>query len=121
MATFEQTLINLQNAISRPDKLRYLFRELYKMSDITTRAINEIKVQYGDTVSVSDKGKTLRKFGRNTAVSTSTTTIMTLPGSELHETMITTNGVTSVVSSSASDAMDCGLGRIWKHKPIKRR
>lgn len=39
MATFLETLVNLQNTISRPDKLRYLFRELYNMSDITTRAI----------------------------------------------------------------------------------
>ena len=71
-----------------------------------SRAIAEIYATYGDRVSVDQKNKSLRKFGENDNVSTSGSVIMTLPSGINEETMITTNGIVSVVSSSASDTQD---------------
>lgn len=58
---------------------------------------------YGDTVSVEAKAKSLNKFGDNDSVGTSFETIMSLQGSEINETLVATNIIDSIVSSSASD------------------
>lgn len=66
-------------------------------------ALREIELQYGDRVSISGKGKTLIKYGRNDAVGTSETTVMTLPSGELHETYVTTNIIDKFSSSDDGD------------------
>lgn len=67
------------------------------------KAIRDIKVNYGHNVSVGEKGKDLFKFGRNHSVGTTRATVMTLPGSELSETYVASNLITTVSSSSGSD------------------
>ena len=73
-----------------------------------TQAIREIAATYGDSVSVADKAKSLLKFGRNTEVGTNTDgyTVMTLAGSERHETYVSTNAIDSISSASTSDTGD---------------
>lgn len=59
---------------------------------------------YGIGESVSVKPKQLKKFGRtNKTQSGASVSIMTLQGSEAHETILTINAVDYVVSSSTSD------------------
>jgi hypothetical protein len=67
------------------------------------QAIDVIYSTYGDTVSVSEKKKNLLKFGSRTTVGTGWETLMTTQGSETAETLLSTNGITTVVSSSGSD------------------
>lgn len=71
------------------------------------QALRQISDTYGDTALV--KPKPLRKFGRNEAVSTARTTIMTLPTGIAAETLPTTNAITTMVSSSASDTQNLTL------------
>lgn len=66
-------------------------------------AIEEVLRTDGVQVSVHDKAKAVRKFGENTAVGTSNTTLMTLHGSETEETYVSTNAIDSISSSDASD------------------
>ena len=66
-------------------------------------AIDTIASNYGDTVSVFQKNKDLLKFGRNKLVGTSRATVMTLPAGILNETYQTSNSITTISSSSASD------------------
>lgn len=66
-------------------------------------ACRVIKQQYGDIVVI--KHKDLLKFGRNKAVGTSSTTIMTLAGTEINETYISANLIDTLSSSSGSDTM----------------
>ena len=58
---------------------------------------------YGDVVSIHAKQKDLLKFGRNELVGTSPATVMALPAGILNETYVTTNIITSVVSTAAGD------------------
>lgn len=67
-------------------------------------ALYQIKGDYGHTAAI--KPKQLRKWGRNQAVGTSTTTIMTLAGTETAETLPTGNTITTMSSSSASDTQN---------------
>jgi len=69
------------------------------------QAINEVFSTYGDVVSVSNKKKSLLKFGTRTTVGTSWETLMTAQGSEIQETILSANGITTVVSS-ASDTQN---------------
>jgi len=69
-------------------------------------AINTIKADYGDTVSVEARNKDLLKFGRNPLIGTSRAVVMTLPAGILNETYPTTNSITTISSSSASDTND---------------
>lgn len=63
-------------------------------------AEKEILNTYDDVVSVRQKSKTLRKFGRNSDVDTGARhTIMQLQGSETEETYASTNSIDSIVSS----------------------
>ena len=66
-------------------------------------AIQQIEADYGDTVSVEAKDKSLLKFGRNTNVGTSAATLMDLDGTEVGETYVSTNAITHVISTSAAD------------------
>lgn len=70
---------------------------------IIQKAINVIHQNYGDTVSVSEKTKTLLKFGRNENVGTSPATIMALPSGISNETYVTGNTIDKVSSSNAGD------------------
>lgn len=64
------------------------------MTDWLRYAVDEVAANYGDIVSVVDKRKQLRKFGRTTNADNNTkTTVMTLPDSAVNETMLTTNGI----------------------------
>ena len=67
------------------------------------QAINEIYSTYGDTVSVENKKKSLLKFGARTTVGTTWETVMNAQGALTEEVLLSTNGITTVVSSSASD------------------
>lgn len=68
------------------------------------QAIRIIANDYGDTVSVVSKKKNLIKFGRNTNVQTTASTVMTLPGGIFNETYATDNLIDSLSSTSTSDA-----------------
>ena len=67
------------------------------------QALNEIYSGYGDTVSVENKKKSLLKFGSKTTVGTSWETMMTARGSEVQETLLSTNGITTIVSDNPVD------------------
>ncbi len=68
-------------------------------------AVNEVLSSFGDTVSVAGKAKSLRKFGERLTLGTSYETIAGLQGAA-DETYVSTNAITSIVSSSASDTTD---------------
>lgn len=62
-----------------------------------------IKSTYGDIASITEKDKDLLKFGRTKVSSSTPTTIMILPAGVTEETLLDTNGITTVSSSNASD------------------
>lgn len=64
------------------------------------QAIQEIYISYGDRVSVSGKGKSLLKFGRNPAIGTSYETIQAEGGDE---TYVTDNVIDKMSSSASGD------------------
>ena len=67
-------------------------------------ARNIIYQNYGDEVSIEEKGKDLIKYGRSEQVQTATsTTLMTLPTGTFNESYVSTNSITTISSSSASD------------------
>lgn len=66
----------------------------------TAQAIRDIKGTYGDTVSVTKKRKSLLKFGKNLAASTSSETVWIQGG---NETYISTNGIDTMSSSDNGD------------------
>ena len=70
-----------------------------------SQAIREVFNTYGVKVSVSQKKKSLNKFGRNQLTTNAVTgsTIMTLPAGQNHETYVSTNAIDTVSSSSTSD------------------
>jgi hypothetical protein len=64
--------------------------------------------KYGDRVKVGPTD--LLKFGRtNNADSAALTTVMTLPGAERHETLVSDNLITVVSSTSASDTQSLSI------------
>lgn len=72
------------------------------------KAIDDIKRNYGHTVSVAEKSKDLLKFGRSEQVQTGTyTTLMTMPSGTYNETYPAANAntINYIVSSSAADTM----------------
>lgn len=58
---------------------------------------------YGDVVSVAQKKKSLLKFGRTEEVGTVSRTVAQLGAGEVHETYLSTNGITHVSSSNDGD------------------
>jgi len=74
-----------------------------------THAIQIIKADYGDTVSLEAKNKDLLKFGRNQTVQTIATTLMTLPSGIYNETYVSTNIITTISSTSVSDTQTLTL------------
>jgi hypothetical protein len=56
----------------------------------------------GQNWSISDKDKTLLKFGRRAGVGATQVTVANLAGED-HENLLTTNGITSIISTSAAD------------------
>lgn len=67
------------------------------------QALTIINGTYGDIVSVEAKAKDLNKFGRRVTVGTGWETLMTAIGSETEETILSTNAITHVVSTSVND------------------
>jgi len=65
------------------------------------QALNEILSTYSATVSVDSKQKSLLKFGSRTTTGTGWETMMTLLGTETEETLLATNGITTIVSDAA--------------------
>jgi len=57
----------------------------------------------GVNVSIESKNKDLLKYGRHNDVQTAPTTLMTLPTGIYNETYVSTNIITSIVSTSGSD------------------
>ena len=72
-------------------------------------AEREIFKTYGDKVSVTEKDKSLFKFGRSDSASSTITTIMQLAGSEVHETYATGNSIDSVVCTDNSFTGDVSV------------
>jgi hypothetical protein len=66
-------------------------------------AIRVVEADDSVDVSIWEKAKGLRKFGRNSTVGTSFETVGELQGTESNETFVTTNLIDGVSSSSASD------------------
>ena len=58
---------------------------------------------YAVNVSLEAKNKDLLKFGRHEDVQTTSTTLMTLPTGIYNETYVSTNIITSIISTSAAD------------------
>ena len=71
---------------------------------LVEHAIQIIAADYGANVTLEAKNKDLIKFGRNQLVQTTKSTLMTLPSGQSNETYITTNGITTVSSTSTVDA-----------------
>lgn len=72
-------------------------------SDRILRAIREIKVQFGDDVSVISKGKSERKYGYNADVGTTIETVWQVGGDE---TFPAGNNIDIVTSTAAGDTQD---------------
>lgn len=69
------------------------------------QAINVVESTYGDVVSVTQKKKDLLKFGRSLNIDNGIEgTVMTLPGTQRHETYVSTNIIDAVSSDNAADA-----------------
>lgn len=66
-------------------------------------AISVIEGNYGDEVSIELKNKDLLKFGHNKLVGTSPATVAHQPAGILHETYVTSNLITSIISDNAAD------------------
>jgi hypothetical protein len=60
-------------------------------------AENEIFKSFGDTVSITDKGKSLNKFGTSDVVGTSFTTIAQFASGVINEISPTTNSIDTIV------------------------
>lgn len=82
--------------------------ETFETLDKWTRyAIDEIKATYGDDVSVSQKKKSLLKFGRTTNADADVkTTVALFQGTEVNETFATGNTIDYLVSDNAADTGD---------------
>jgi len=72
-------------------------------------AIQTIEATYGDEVSVRAKNQDLHKFGHRTDIGTSLATIQHLPTGILHETYLTTNDITTIVSVNDTDDQEVVL------------
>ncbi len=66
-------------------------------------AKQNIFADFGDNVSLVAKNKDLIKYGRNQDVETAIATLMTLPDTIDNETYVSTNIITTIISSSGSD------------------
>lgn len=79
------------------------YRSLINETSAATldRTIQEIQEQYGDTVSVEDKNKSLRKWGKNIDLNSSSYETLWIRGG--NETLPTTNSINTASSSSAGD------------------
>lgn len=68
-------------------------------------AIEVVKTVYGVTPSLANPTAFVRKFGSRSNVTTAEVTVMDLEGED-HEVLLTTNGITSIVSEDVGDTMD---------------
>lgn len=69
-------------------------------------AVHVIESTYGDVVSIEQKAKDLLKFGHNDLVGTDQATIQHQPAGILHETYVSSNLITSVISDDVGDTQD---------------
>lgn len=74
----------------------------FNLQPAMTHAIRAVEVRDGVRIDPVTKAKNLRKFGRRTDVGTSKVTLADLAGED-DETYLTSNGITSVVSTDAGD------------------
>jgi len=86
--------------------LYYEVKNMISKDPYLVHAVDVIYSTYGDIVSVEEKKKDLIKFGRNEAVGTSKTTIMTLPTGQLHETYVSSDLINSIISDDNGDTQD---------------
>lgn len=63
-------------------------------------------IQYGDRVSVAERGQALNKFGRTEEVTTTSRTVALLGSGEVNETYQTDNTIDRISSSGAGDMQD---------------
>ena len=73
------------------------------MSSIFRYSERIVALDTGDVVDAYEKGKSLRKFGKNSSIGTSYETLAEMQGAEVQETFVSTNIIDSISSSSASD------------------
>ena len=76
---------------------------LHALDPWMEHAKQNIFADFGENVSLIAKNKDLLKFGRNQDVETAIATLMTLPDGIDNETYVSTNIITSIISSSGSD------------------
>jgi len=69
-------------------------------------AVHVIESNYGDVVSIEQKNKDLLKFGHNSLVGTTQATIAHQPAGILHETYVSSNLITSIISDDNGDTQD---------------
>lgn len=69
-------------------------------------AIAIIQKEFGDKVSIQEKDEDLLKFGRNQSVTTTESTIMTLPAGINNETYVSDNLITHISSADSGDTQD---------------
>lgn len=102
--------MSTQAIIEELKNLRYC---ISKDSSVNSTDINQAiavaKSTYGDDVSIQDKSKNLLKFGTHTSVGTGWETLAEWQDSEIQETFVTDNGITTVVSDNAGDTEDVVL------------
>jgi len=109
--TYSDVITNIQNEAGAAvgDKAAIITYISLFSSDVVAKnywvehAKRMILSDYGDNVSVEAKKKNLLKFGRNKLVGTTKATLMTLPVGITNETYVSTNAITTISSSSASD------------------
>lgn len=76
-------------------------------------ALDVIKNQYGDSVSIESKKKDLVKFGTHTSVGTGWETLAEMQGTETGETYVSGNDITQIISDDA-DGEDVVIeGHTW--------
>lgn len=72
----------------------------------TRRAESQVLSDYSDTVSVSEKNKSLLKFGRNESLGTSQAMVWAYGPDQAKEVLPTTNAITHFSSSDSGDAQE---------------
>ena len=87
---------NYLNENTAADNGQNIDRRLLRAIDETTAFLG------GERWSVWRKSKSLAKFGRRAGLGGTHSTVAAL-GGEAHETLLTTNGITSIISSDAGD------------------
>lgn len=75
----------------------------------TKKAIANIQNDFGVKVSVYHKNKDLLKYGRNTSVTTTPTTVMTLPSGVSEEVLLVDNLITNLTTDNVANTQLLGI------------